>query len=209
MQYPYSQMPKMESICKNADLPLPPDDKTCFRLWRKYDMLHNVRRHSLVVACIATALAQRAFSLGMPVSVAETRASALLHDIAKTWSIKYGGAHAQLGGAWTVMETKNYRIAQGVLLHVNWPWKLPQDERICSLPFFVLYADKRVRHDKCVTLRERFEDLLVRYGFSPASRAGINQSYRQAQEIECLLEKYLGWDLNENTFDCGRLVKRT
>ncbi len=169
-------------------------------------MLDNVRAHSLLVAHIATAMARRAASLGLPVSVPETRASALLHDLAKTWCLRYGGSHALLGAAWTVAETGNYRIGQGVILHVHWPWQLPDGPAICSLPFFVIYADKRVRHDKCVTLSERFEDLLVRYGHTEQARAGIRSTYGQAKEMEALLAKYLEWSLDENTFDCGRLV---
>ena len=40
-----------------------------------------------------------------------------------------------------------------------------------------MYADKRARHDQFVTLEERFEDLLVRYGDTEEHRQGIRQSY--------------------------------
>lgn len=186
-----------------------PDDEACFALWRKYGMLDNVWRHSLLVAHIATTLAERAAKLGIAVNVPEVRAAALLHDIAKTYCVRHGGSHAQLGGGWAVAETRNYAVAQGVMLHVCWPWPLPDGSGLCSLPFFIIYADKRVRHDQCVTLEERFEDLLTRYGHSEASRQGIRVSFEQGQTIERVLSAQLECGLHEDSFDCGRLVPRT
>ena len=164
------------------------------------------KRHSLLVAHVATILAQRAADMGFALRVPEVRAGGLLHDIAKTYSVKHGGSHAQIGAAWTVAETGNYAIAQGVMMHVWWPWALPHGPEICSLPFFVIYADKRIRHDSCVTLEERYEDLLERYGRNAASREGIGVAYKQGKNIESALEAQLGWTLHENSFDCGRVV---
>lgn len=203
----FANLPDLPSLAKNSVCPLPPDDGECFRLWNKYDMLASVRAHSKKVAHIATALAMRARERDMAVSVDETRASALLHDLAKTYCVRYGGAHALLGAAWTVAETGNYRVARGVMLHVHWPWELPEGPAICDLPFFVIYADKRVRHDACVSIDERFEDLLKRYGRGKAARKAIRASWEQARELERRLELQLKWSLHENTFDCGRMVQ--
>ena len=104
-------------------------------------------------------------------------------------------------------ETRNYALAQGVMLHVHWPWPLPEGAGICALPFFVIYADKRVRHDACVPLEERYEDLLTRYGRTEAAREGIRGSYEQGKTIERALSAQLGWALHEDSFDCGRLVQ--
>lgn len=172
-------------------------------------MFDNVRRHSRKVAEIAEALAERAVSLGYAASPETARAAGLLHDLAKSWCLRRGGSHAMLGASWTVMRTKNYAVAQAVMLHVHWPWTLPRNEKILSLPFLVIYADKRVRHDACVTLEERFEDLLVRYGKTERSRAGIRASHKQAILIEQGLSNLLELDLSEYTIDSGRLVKRT
>ena len=185
-----------------------PDEAACRQLWDKYGMLDNIRAHSLLVAKIATALALRAIDFGLQVDASEVRASALLHDIAKTYCIRQGGGHAQLGASCVVQETHNYAIARGVFYHVYWPWPLPVDDpvRICSLPFFVLYADKRARHDKLVTLRERFEDLLVRYGDTEQHRQGIQLSYEQGKSIEKALSAHLELTLDEDSSDSWRLV---
>jgi putative nucleotidyltransferase with HDIG domain len=203
---PLAALPFLPQLCGRSGSVAAPEDTACFALWEKYAMLPNIRRHSLLVAHIATALAQRAEALGLPVKAAQVRASALLHDLAKTYCVRYGGSHAQLGAAWTVAETGNYAVAQGVMLHVWWPWDLPQGRDICALPFFVMYADKRVRHDVCVTLEERYDDLLQRYGRSEEAREGIRAAYRQGKTIEGALAALLGWSLHENSFDCGRLV---
>lgn len=183
------------------------DDQTCFSLWDKYDMLDNIRRHSLMVAQISTELAKRALALGMEIDVCACRASGLLHDIAKTWCLKHGGGHAAIGASWVVQETRNYAVAQGVLLHVHWPWALPEAAAVCSLPIFVLYADKRVRHDQYVPLQERFDDLVVRYGKSASAREHIRKSCEQAIELERALSRQLKWNLNEDSFDSWRLVQ--
>ena len=201
---PLSALPFLPQLCGKSGAA--PGDAACFALWDKYAMLANIRRHSLLVAHIATALARKAEALGLPVRAAQGRASALLHDIAKTYCVRYGGSHAQVGAAWTVAETGNYAVAQGVMLHVWWPWSLPQGTDICALPFFVMYADKRVRHDACVTLEERYDDLLQRYGRTEEAREGIRAAYRQGKTIEDALAVLLGWSLHEDSFDSGRLV---
>ena len=171
-------------------------------------MLPNVQRHSWLVAHIATQLAERVRKNGLDISVDAVRASALLHDIAKTYCLLYGGSHAQLGAAWVVNETGNHALAQGVAMHVHWPWPLPAGSAICALPFLVMYADKRVRHDVCVSLEDRFEDLLSRYGGSRATDDGIRASHEQGKLIERALSAQLGWDLHEASFDSGGLVQR-
>ena len=187
-----------------------PDDAACMALWDKYGMLDNIRAHSRMVAHIATELAQRARAAGFPVNVAAVRASAMLHDIAKTYSVLHGGSHAQLGASWVVAETRNHALAQGVLLHVHWPWAVPEQEpeRLFSIPFFVIYADKRVKHDQCVPLRQRYEDLLVRYGHTEKARKGIRLSWQQGECIERAFEAHLGYAIHEDSFDSGRLVQR-
>ncbi len=187
--------------------PLVPDDETCFALWDTYAMMDNVREHSLLVAEFATALAQRAVQLGHPLCVASVRASALLHDIAKSYTIAHGGSHAQMGASWVVQATGNRHIAQGVALHVQWPWELPSN--VCDLVFFVIYADKRCMHNVCVTLEERYEDLLQRYGDTDHHKNLIRLSYEQGVNIEQALSALLECDLYAYTLNSGRLVKRT
>jgi len=182
-----------------------PTDEECRRLWDAYGMLPNIRAHSALVACLATTLAEGAVRAGLPVSVAEVRAAALLHDLAKTYTINHGGNHCQLGAAWVQELTGNPALSQGVLCHVSWPH--PLDLRGNFLPLAIIYSDKRVKHNQIVTLEARFEDLLVRYGKTDFIRARIRESFEQAEAIERALAETLGMAIHESTFGCGRLVE--
>ncbi len=181
-----------------------PSDEECRRLWDLYEMLPHIRDHSLTVACVADFLTRRAERAGLNVNAPEVRASAMLHDIAKTYTIYYGGSHSQLGGAWVQELTGNPRVAQGVLHHVHWPWDI--DAHAHFLPLAVIYSDKRVKHNRIVTLRERFTDLLDRYGATDDIRARIRCSHDQAVAIEDVLSQTLGVKLDAHPFDCGGLV---
>lgn len=204
--HPLASLPFAELDAPEGGPP-PPTPTRCHALWDKYAMLDNVRVHSTLVADLAVAVARLARRKKPELNIAAIRACALLHDIAKTYTIRHGGSHAQLGASWVIAETGNRAIAQGVLLHVYWPWAI-HSGNVCSLPFFIIYADKRVMHDRCVTLEERFDDLLVRYGDTEAHRASIRASYEQGKIIENALSAQTGVDLNAHTLDRGRLVQR-
>jgi putative nucleotidyltransferase with HDIG domain len=182
-----------------------PTDEQCFACWDALDMLPHIRKHSLLVAGLATFLARRAAERGSRVDVAATRAAALLHDIAKTYTIRHGGHHSQLGGAWTMDWTRNARLAQGVVHHVHWPFALDLKDHF--LPLIIIYADKRVKHDRVVPLTERFVDLLERYGTTEFIRERIELSKQQAKDIEDSLSHILGIDLHAYPFDSRRLVE--
>ena len=182
-----------------------PDVEECRGLWDRYSMLAHIREHSLAVARVAVCLALRAVDKGMDVCVETVRASALLHDLAKGFTINHGGNHAQLGGVWVLEETGNPAVAQGVAHHVHWPW--PVDPDSCFLPLVVLYGDKRIMHDRIVSLRERHEDLIERYGSkSEGARRGIRRAEAFGYRLEEILSLRLEMDLNANTFDCRGLV---
>ncbi len=167
-------------------------------------MLDNIAEHSLMVAHVATFLAKRAKEKGLNVDVPTVRASALLHDIAKTYCIRHGGNHSQLGGAWVMELTGNPLIALGVTHHVYWPFTM--DLNLYFTPLAVLYADKRVNHSELVSIKDRFRDLVVRYGVPLNLRDRIKVTEDQALDLEKMLCDTLEVDLNACNFDSGRLV---
>ncbi len=186
-----------------------PRVEDCHALWDRYQMLDNIRAHSLRVAEFAHCLALMARERGVAVSADAVLAAGLLHDLAKTYTIAHGGNHAQLGAAWVMQETRNPAIARAVLFHVYWPWEQHAfDERLFLL-MIIEYADKRVRHDCYVTLAERFEDLQERYGVNEFVRGRIRISHEQGERLEEALSRRLGVNLHECIVDSGRLVKRT
>ncbi|WP_147822084.1 HDIG domain-containing metalloprotein [Salidesulfovibrio onnuriiensis] len=180
-----------------------PGDEECFSLWDKFEMFENVRRHSMTVAEVATCVAQRGLEHGYDVNVRLIRASALLHDLAKTYSIKFGGNHSQLGGAWVQDLTGNPVLASGVTHHVYWPFDIDLNKYFHQLA--VLYADKRVQHDIVVGVEPRFDDLIKRYGTTDLIASRIRITKTQAIEVERTFDEALGITLNECSFDSGRM----
>ena len=92
-----------------------------------------------------------------------------------------------LYGFGVMQETQNPAIAQAVLAHVIWFFDeggQAIENNPCTLPNLISYADKRVRHDKVVSLSDRFQDLLKRYGTSEEKIRLINMNYAQSQKIE-------------------------
>lgn len=193
-------------LCYDADSEFIPYDEGCFLLWDNYGMFNNIREHSMIVANFAEALAYQAIKIGYTNYIKSCRAGGLLHDIAKSYTVQYGGNHAQLGAAWVLSATGSYRLAQVVLNHVQWKWNLPT----CLVHplFLVLYSDKRVQHNTPVSLEERYSDLIMRYGKTKASCKTIYRSWEQVQTIECILSTQLEIPLYEYTLIGRRLVHR-
>jgi hypothetical protein len=176
-----------------------PGDEECFALWDRYAMPDHIREHSLLVAHVATWIARRVCDEDSGLCTQTIRASALLHDIAKNYCIKWGGHHGQIGAAWVCERTGNPFIAQGIIHHVYWPFDL--DVRRFFIPLCVAYGDKRVRHDDLVTLDDRFEDLRDRYGHTPQILEKIERTQDQSMELERNLSELIEEDLHACTFD--------
>lgn len=193
----------------NPDLLLIPREEDCFTLWDRYRMMDHIRTHCTRVAEFARAVTERAAEQGCPTPPEAAYAAGLLHDIAKSYTISHGGSHAQLGASWVMRETRNGPISRSVLFHVHWPWEENVDDDLQFLVLAIVYADKRVRHDTYVSLEERYEDLLDRYGVNDRAKWYIGRSHEQGKRIEAALSRRLGVNLHECTLDSGRLVQRT
>ena len=201
-------LPLYTAVRASPDKRLIPRKEDCDALWDRYGMLDNIRAHSSLVANLAYGISLLARDKGIAVYPEAMLAAGLLHDLAKTYTISHGGSHAQLGAAWVMHETRNPQISRAVLFHVHWPW----EDVLCDDRLFMVmaleYADKRVRHDAYVSLDERFEDLLVRYGVDEYAKTRIRMSHEQGKRIETGLSTRLGVNLHEYIADSGRLVKR-
>ena len=177
-----------------------PDEAQCVRLWDKYGMMPHIREHCRAVASVALEIVRRAGERGLipegrGLDAPSVLAAGLLHDIAKTYTIRHGGSHAQLGAAWVRDETGNPALAQAVLWHVSWPWQEgPLDDSAdpLRLPVVIAYADKRVRHTEVVTLEQRFEDLLIRYGIDDERRERITGYLNRTKTVEKALFDRIG-----------------
>ena len=181
-----------------------PSASQCINWWNDYKMLDNIKEHSKLVAKVAVQASKLARESGFDVDITTIQASALLHDIAKSYCIHHGGNHSQIGAAWVMQLTGNPAISMGVLHHVFWPFE-PEAEKY-FLPLVISYADKRVMHDSFTTLEKRFNDLKVRYGKTEKIKQRIHKTFEQSLILEERLSKLIGVDLNACSLDCGRLV---
>ncbi len=163
-----------------------PDRKECIMLLTENKAPENVYRHSLRVCQVALFIVQKLIKKGKKINFHEVRAGALLHDICKIQGINEKKDHALLGSM--LLEQKGYySIAEIVRQHVN----LENPENLLSPAALVNYADKRVRHHEIVTLKVRFEDLVIRYGKTPDLRLKMRHLFLSTKEIEDYLFKII------------------
>jgi len=142
-----------------SDLPTPQE---CLRILGVYSVPRQIVRHSQKVAVLATKLAvdlRAACPPGPDVSLVQ--AAALLHDIAKASSRAGLADHAVQGGR-ILRALGMPRVAHLVDLHID-PGSAGPSANISDAEILA-YSDKRVLHQRVVSLNERFDDLLRRYG---------------------------------------------
>jgi uncharacterized protein len=159
-----------------------PSVAECFELMDQYRMLANIRTHSLVVARVTECLARSLQRLGHHVSLEIAVAGALLHDIAKTQCLESTANHAREGRKICARHRfdevadivgEHIRLAGGVT-----PGGYPEKE-------IVFYADKRVNHERIVSLDERLAYILDRYGREhQPRRQAILENFEQCRQVE-------------------------
>ena len=133
----------------------------CFEFMKKYEMLDNIRDHSIMVEKVAAIIARGLRDAGEDISLKKTTAGALMHDIGKTICLNSNDDHAAKG---VEICLKNHldEIAEMVGEHVTLQSYNPGGS--INEKEIVYYADKRVNHDVVVSLEKRLEYLLKRYG---------------------------------------------
>jgi len=138
-----------------------PSREECLRLMSDYGMLENIIAHSLEVAKVALFLSTELNKRGQRIDLVLVEAASLLHDLAKTECLETKEDHAQTGSQ--LLKGMGYeRVGEVVAQHI-WLGK-EGDPSSVSEEEIVNYADKRVMHDRVVSLEERFNDLKERYG---------------------------------------------
>ena len=164
-----------------------PTRQECLRLMESYGMLPNIRAHSITVCRFALAIAQAVDQTGSNFNLAAIEAACLLHDITKTRSLETGENHAHTG-AELVRELGYTLIAGMVQEHVTPADHSGEDITAGEL---ISYADKRVLHDRVVSLEERFCYLYERYGRDEHAVQRISRARIRTQQIEDKLRALL------------------
>ena len=166
----------------------------------QYQMLDNIREHSIVVAEIVKAISSGLAHSGVKISVPKAVAGALLHDIAKTQCIQRGGDHASVGRE-ICLQHQFDDIADIVGEHI-WLKNYSLDG-VYSEKEVVYYADKRVLHTSVVSLAERMHDIIDRYGRNDAR---LSKLVRMNFTICQGVEKKLFSQLDFGPEDLARMI---
>lgn len=178
-----------------------PSIETCFQLMEKYQVLDNIKAHSVMVAKAAHLTARGLKDAGLEISVFKATAGALMHDIGKTASLKSGKDHAEIGRQ-ICLDNHLDEIADIVGEHVR--MKNYNLNGSYSEKEIVFYTDKRVNHDKIVPLEERLAYILDRYGRNQEDLCRlIRKNFKLCEQVE----KKLFSKLNFSPGALSKLVK--
>lgn len=177
-----------------------PDENECYELMARYGMFPNIVEHSRQVMKVALAITDN-LKEGVYIDRGLTLASALLHDITKTHSINTGEKRHDLSGGKLLRELGLERIAEIVEEHVvfsNFDFNGRLEERE-----IVFYADKRVMHDKIVSLDTRIDDLLHRYGKTDEIKIRIVENLKVVTDIELKISRNMNIGIDAAILNYG------
>ena len=167
----------------------------------KYEMLEHIKAHSLVVAKVARFIARTLLDAGVNISVEKTTSGALMHDIGKTASLSSGQDHSEIGRQ-ICLENNFYEIAEIVGEHVR--LKNYSLNGRFSEKEIVFYSDKRVNHDRIVSLEDRLAYILKRYGRDHEELCkAIRANFGLCKEVETKLFKKLNFSADRLEYLAG------
>ena len=144
-------------------------------------MLEHIVAHSLQVCRVGLGLVVQLKAQGKHLNAPLVQAAALLHDITKTRSFKTEENHALTGGQF-LCEAGFAEVGDLVRQHVRLDDYSPTKN--FAEPEIVNYADKRVLHDRIVSLDERMRYIMAKYGQKPAHQKRIEVLYQKTRDLE-------------------------
>lgn len=145
--------------------------------------------HSVMVRRVALVLGASLVRSGHALDLPLVEMAALLHDISKMECVGTGRDHALMGQE--LLSMHGYPLVADVV---------GQHVRLRSMALneamVVNYADKRVMHERVVSLDRRFVDLMARYGTDEARRERILLHHRDCTRIEEIISGHCDVDLD-------------
>jgi uncharacterized protein len=162
-----------------------PTVEQCFDLMERYGMLENIKAHSIMVEKVASVIAREINKAGNEISMSLIAAGALMHDIAKTPCLNTRDDHAAKGS--DICVTNHFEeIAEIVREHVIMESFDPRGD--VNEKEIIYYSDKRINHDKIVSLDERMGYLFTRYAKgNRRMEALIEENFVQCKKVESKL----------------------
>ena len=159
-------------------------------------MPDHIVAHSIQVWRVARCLADHLTSKVNHLDGQLIQAAALLHDITKSRSFNTAENHALTGGQ-ACADLGYPEIGDLVRQHVRLDDH--SDPKAISEAVIVNYADKRVLHDRIVSLDERMRYIQQRYGTQPQHKLRIRLLWEKTQVLEKQIFKQLPF-LPENLY---------
>lgn len=157
-------------------------------------MLEHIVAHSLQVCRVGMCLVDSLKAQEIHLNGQLVQAAALLHDITKTRSFETEENHA-LTGSQHLIDHGFPGVGDLVRQHV----RLDDYSRTENLTEAEItnYADKRVLHDRIVSLDERMNYIMERYGRQPAHRQRIHLLWEKTKDLETQIFRYLPFSAAE------------
>jgi uncharacterized protein len=174
-------------------IPVPTPDE-CYEIMKRYNMRDNIMKHSIQVMNVAMALVDYLIDPGM-VQGSLVQAAALLHDIAKTRTIETKEMRHDLIGGQIMRELGYDAIAEIVESHVVFEGFLP--DGALEAREIVFYADKRVMHETIVSIDDRVNDLVERYGINERIVKLITENKDFVLQVERKIQSFLSREIEE------------
>jgi putative nucleotidyltransferase with HDIG domain len=166
----------------------------CLQLMCDMLMPEHIVAHSIQVCRVAMCLADHLKSKGNHLDRQLLQAAALLHDITKNRSFETAENHALTGGQ-KLADLGYPEIGNLVRQHV----RLDNYANPTNLSEAVIinYADKRVLHDRIVSLDKRMNYIMDRYGEKPEHQQRIQMLWEKTKELERRIFSYLPFAPND------------
>ena len=165
-----------------------PPRKKCLEMLCAIEMPPHIQDHSCMVCRVALVIADGLILAGVDINRPLVRAAALLHDITKPRSFKTGENHAITGGEYLLslgFPEVGHIVRQHVILDHYFADTIPSEAEVVN------YADKRVLHDRVVSLDDRMSYILQRYARTAAHKELLQKLWQQTRELEQRLFSYL------------------
>ncbi|HID96915.1 MAG TPA: HD domain-containing protein [Thermodesulfobacteriaceae bacterium] len=162
-----------------------PDRQQCMGILREHQVPEHIIEHCTRVAQVGVFLASSLNRSGGNLRLDLIETAGLLHDITKVASIHSREDHA-VTGCNLLISLGFHSVARVVRQHVRLDRNTVFGSAI-SEAMVVNYADKRVNHSTIVTLSDRFDYLMERYGTTEERRIRLKEYYREIRLIECMI----------------------
>ncbi|OHD63625.1 MAG: hypothetical protein A2176_05685 [Spirochaetes bacterium RBG_13_51_14] len=171
-----------------------PTEEECHEIMKRFNMLDNIVRHSIQVMTVSMALVENLRDPAV-IQASLIKAAALLHDIAKTETI---GArelrHDLIGGR--IMRDMGY-AAIGIVVESHVVFEGFEPNGCLEEREIVFYADKRVMHDRIVSIEDRVDDLVKRYGINRRIITLITENKNFIVQVEQKIQSFLIRNIEE------------